>query len=181
MRFKHYIIIAAALVAAGLGTWAVTATASNTIGGATPIQTTITLANDSYMTFAPPPPGATPALTVQEADDAHYGHHVEIPDDVTVQIGLLTVPVGPDCGPECEKNNIVRDGYVYSTVDKLVYSFMYDYCPAGSDLPAVQCQQWMFIDANTGENVIQIGPAPSSSAVLPPNPSASSSGSAPAP
>jgi len=122
------------------------------------VKTTITLAPGIHETFAPPPADAVPAMTAQEAVDAYAGKHVRIPDYVTVQFGLYTLPVGPDCGPECEHNNVVRGNMVYSWLNKLVYGFSRRVCPAGSDRPEWQCTQWDFIDANTGEFVSGLSP-----------------------
>jgi hypothetical protein len=123
-------------------------------GGTLAVRTTIIL--DPYNrgeVLAPPPADAAPAMTAQEAVDASAGRHVSIPDYVTVQLGLFTLPVGPDCGPEYEHNNIVRGDMVYSWLNKLVYAFSRRVCPAGSDRPVWQCTQWDFIDANTGKYI----------------------------
>jgi len=126
------------------------------------VKTTITLATlqpGLHETFAPPPADAVPTMTAREALDNFERRYVPIPDDVTVQLGLFTLPVGPDCGPECEYHNIVRGDLVYSWLNKLVWGFSSRVCPAGSDRPAWQCTQWDFIDANTGEYVAGLSPA----------------------
>jgi hypothetical protein len=122
------------------------------------VSSTITVDPGIHETFAPPPPDAAPAMTAQEAVDAYEGKHISIPDYVTVQLGLLTLPVGPDCGPECEHNNIVQGNMVYSVLDKLVYGFSRRVCPAGADRPDWQCTQWDFIDANTGKYIAGLTP-----------------------
>ena len=122
------------------------------------VKTAITLDPGIHETFAPPPANAVPAMTPQEAVDAFEGKHVPIPDFVTVQLGLFTLPVGPDCGPECEHNNIVRGNMVYSWLNKLVWGFSRRVCPAESDRPKWQCTQWDFLDANTGEYVAGLLP-----------------------
>ena len=122
------------------------------------VKTTITLDPGIHETFAPPPADAFPAMTAQEASDAFEGKHIPIPDYVTVQLGLYTLPVGPDCGFECEHNNIVRGDMVYSWLDKLVWGFSWRVCPAGSDRPEWQCTSWDFLDANTGEYVAGLSP-----------------------
>ena len=122
------------------------------------VKTTITLDPGIHETFAPPPADALPAMTAQEASDAFEGKHIPIPDYVTVQLGLYTLPVGPDCGFECEHNNIVRGDMVYSWLNKLVWGFSRRVCPAGSDRPEWRCTEWDFIDANTGEYVAGLSP-----------------------
>jgi hypothetical protein len=124
------------------------------------VETTITLQPGIHETFAPPPAGAVPTMSAREALDVFERRYVPIPDFVTAQLGLFTLLVGPDCGPECEHNNIVRGDMVYSSLNKLVWGFSSRVCPAGSDRPAWQCTQWDFIDANTGEYVAGLAPAP---------------------
>jgi hypothetical protein len=132
------------------------------------VKTTITLDPGIHETFAPPPADTVPTMSAREALDAFERRHVPIPDDVTAQLGLFTLPVGPDCGPECEHGNIVRGDMVYSSLNKLVWGFSSRVCPAASDRPAWQCTQWDFIDANTGEYVAGLAPAPSGA--VPPRP-----------
>jgi len=99
-------------------------------------------------TFAPPPADAAPAMTAEQA--WAQMDNTSIPSDTTAQLGLLTVPVGPDCGVECEHGNIVRDGMVYSALNRLAYGYRWSVCRAGSTLPAIQCTSWIFLDASTG-------------------------------
>jgi hypothetical protein len=122
------------------------------------VKTTIMLDPGIHETFAPPPADAVPAMTAQEASDAFEGRHIPIPGFVTVQLGLFTLPVGPDCGFECEHGNIVRGDMVYSWLNKLVWGFSRRVCPAGSDRPAWQCTEWDFLDANTGQYVAGLAP-----------------------
>lgn len=122
------------------------------------VSSTITVDPGIHETFAPPPSDAAPAMTAQEAVDAYAGKHISIPGYVTVQLGLLTLPVGPDCGPECEHNNIVQGNMVYSVLNKLVYGISRRVCPAGSGRPDWQCTQWDFIDANTGKYIAGLSP-----------------------
>jgi hypothetical protein len=88
--------------------------------------------------------------------------NTSIAPGTTVQLGLLTVPVGPDCGAECENGNIVQNGMVYSTLNQLVYGYSWSNCPADSSLPASQCTEWIFLDANTGKMVNGLIPQGSS-------------------
>jgi hypothetical protein len=146
-------VIAACLVVAGGVVASLTASSSAVpIGGAAPVKSVIILdPNNRGEVFTPPPADAAPAMTAQEAVDAYAGKHIRIPDSVTVQLGLYTLPVGPDCGPECEHNNIVQGNMVYSVLNKLVYGLSRRVCPTGSNRPDWQCTQWDFIDANTGK------------------------------
>src|SRR5215469_11742055 len=120
-----------------------------------------------HETFAPPPATAMPTMSAREALDAFERRYVPIPDEVTAQLGLFTLPVGPDCGFECEHGNIVRGDMVYSSLNKLVWGFSSRVCPAGSDRPEWQCTQWDFIDANTGEYVAGLAPPPTGAVARP--------------
>jgi len=120
------------------------------------VKTTITVDPGIHETFAPPPADAAPAMTAAEAW-AGWERHAEIPAKTTaipantsVQLGLLTLPVGPDCGLECEHGNIVRGNMVYTALNQLAYGYSWSTCPAGSSLPAIQCTSWIFLDASTG-------------------------------
>ena len=120
------------------------------------VKATIIVEPGIHETFAPPPADAAPALTAAQAW-AGLERHAEIPAkttaipaSTTVQLGLLTLPVGPDCGPECEHGNIVRGGMVYSALNQLAYGYSWSTCPAGSSLPAIRCTEWIFLDAGTG-------------------------------
>jgi hypothetical protein len=145
-----------AVLVAGLATWAVIGAAPGKVGGAELVTSTITLAEPGQ-TFAPPPPGVSPALTAQQAIDAFEHKHVKIPSMVRVQLGLYTRWVGPNCGYECEHGNIVSHGKVYAYLNRLVYGFSRYECPPGSHRPVSRCTQWDFIDANTGKYIEGIG------------------------
>jgi hypothetical protein len=123
------------------------------------VKTTITLDPGIDETFAPPLADVVPTMSAREALDAFERRYVPVPGFVTAQLGLFTLPVGPDCGPECEHGNIVRGDMVYSSLNKLVWGFSSRVCPAGSDRPEWQCTQWDFIDANTGEYVAGLSPS----------------------
>jgi hypothetical protein len=169
MRLRKWIYVAAAaaIVAAGVSAWAVTATASSTPGTA-PVQKTIELADNPGEEFAPPPADAAPKLTAQQALDAYTGKsNFQVPDGVSVALGLFTLPIGPDCGPSCEKGDAVVNGIAYDKYQRLAYGFMRYLCPAGSTAPDWQCQQWLFLDANTGQDIGQLVPPPTGGAVGP--------------
>jgi hypothetical protein len=185
MRLRKYIITAAtaAALAAGGVTWAVTATAGNPID-ATPVQATITLTHDENPpTLAPPPADAAPKLTARQAVDAYTGKtDFQIPDGTTVQLGLLTVPVGDASvcdspGEDCSGYTIDQST-VYRVLGDLVYSFSESRCPEGTPQDPASCVQYTFLDANTGKWVVDIGPGgtPGSVASDSPTPSTSPQG-----
>ncbi|MGI9004923.1 MAG: hypothetical protein ACR2FU_01760 [Streptosporangiaceae bacterium] len=166
MRLRKWIYVtaSAAVVAAGVSAWSISATASNS-PGTTPVQKTIELADNPGETFAPPPADAAPKLTEQQALDAYTGSsNFQVPDGVAVALGLFTLPIGPDCGPSCENGNTVINGIAYTVYNQLAYGFSINRCPAGSDAPDWQCQQWLFLDANTGQDIGQLVPPPTGGA-----------------
>lgn len=182
MRLRKSIIAGAVVsaVAAGAIGWVVSAGASGN-SDAAPVASTITLVNSNPPeTFAPPPADAAPALTAQQAANAYLdtlGHSpVDIPSDVSVSLGSLTIPVGPDCGTECENGNTVSNGIAYSALNEVAYGYGVTTCPQGSSLPADQCTKWLFLDANTGKLIIEIGPAMSTMPDQSPSPSSSATG-----
>jgi hypothetical protein len=61
--------------------------------------------------FAPPPAGAVPAMTARQAwaRFSRGDRHTAIAAGTAVRLGLLTVPIGPYCGVECD-GHPVRDG-----------------------------------------------------------------------
>ena len=110
------------------------------------------------ITFAPPPSNAAPPLTAAQTF-ATWSPGTAIPSDVSVQLGLLTVVVGSDCGAECENGNIVQGGMVYSALNQLAYGFEWSTSCINLGLnapppPPGSCIQWNFIDANTGHQII---------------------------
>jgi len=186
MGFRKLAIVGAATVTvvAGVIGWALSAGASGN-SDAPPVASTITLVNSNPPeTFAPPHAAAAPALTAQQAANTYLGtlghSPVAIPSDVSVSLGSLTIPVGPDCGTECENGNTVSNGIAYSALDELAYGYAVTTCPQGSSLPADQCTKWLFLDANNGKLIIEIGPAmsttPDQSPSMSPSPSSSATG-----
>ncbi len=155
---RIYIIVGAlglAAVAASLSSCGRAGSNHATATRATPVSATITVDPSINETFAPPPADAAPAMTAEQAW-VKWENGVgptNIPSDITVQLGLLTVPVGPDCGAECENGNIAQNGMVYKALNQLAYGYSSSICPAGSSLPAIQCTSWTFLDANTGEMI----------------------------
>jgi hypothetical protein len=122
------------------------------------VSATITV--NSVVTFAPPPADAAPAMTAEQAwalwENNAGNTNTSIAPDTTVQLGLLSVLVGPDCGAECENGNIVQDGMVYSAANQLAYGYSWSTCSAGSNLPANQCTSRIFLDASTGKMIIWV-------------------------
>jgi hypothetical protein len=55
----------------------------------------------------------------------------DIPPVTTVQRGLLTVPIGPYCGRECD-GHPVRDAIAYTALDQLAYGCSWLAFPAGT-------------------------------------------------
>ncbi len=104
--------------------------------------------------FTPPSARAAPALTPQEA----WGKFMRrisntkpprIPANVSVQLGLLTLPIGPIGRHGTEK---------YAAHNELVYGYSWHSCPVSMNpnhpkLLANPCIEWNFIDANTGRQI----------------------------
>lgn len=126
---------------------------------ATPVSTvtsTITINSQIGMTFAPAPAGAAPALTADQAwaqeAAAEGSSGTTIPPGVTVQLGLLTLPVGP---ANAESSGLVTsNGTAYTALNQLAYGYSWHSCPMSTlpnaTLPPNPCIEWEFLDANTG-------------------------------
>jgi hypothetical protein len=116
---------------------------------ATPVTTTKTIMV-IHATWAPPPPGAAPAMTAQQAwvtwdRGVPMGHP-------TVELGLITQPVAPsECGPQCP----VRNGIPYRALNQLAYGYYWTSCNPGTTLPAASCWNWLFLDAETGYEITE--------------------------
>jgi hypothetical protein len=135
------VLLAAAGVVAGR---AVTHRADSLDAAAVTTARTISIIN---ATWAPPPPGAAPAMTAMRAW-LTWSHGM--PVRPTAQLGLFTQPFGPaDCGPECDGLR-VQNGIAYRALNQLAYGYIWRACvPPASD-PYVKCWSWLFLDANTG-------------------------------
>jgi len=137
------------------------------------VQKTIELANHAGHEFAAPPADAAPKLTVQQAVDTYTGQsNFQVPDGVSVALGLLTRPIGPDIGPSSQKGDAVINGIAYEFYERLAYGFMRDFRPPGSTLPDWKGQQWLFLDANTGQHLEGLSPPPDRSHSAPAGPTA---------
>ncbi len=130
---------------------------------ASAVRTTITLDPHYGATFAPPPANAAPALTAQQAwaqfiQQASGSSNTAIPSTVTAQLGLFTLPIGPDCGTTCS-NDPVQNGIAYTALNQLAYGYSSPggTCVRGNSvtvLPDVPCTDWVFVDANTGHMIV---------------------------
>ena len=85
----------------------------------------------------------------QSEHESGGGTVTAIPADVTVQLGLLTFPVGPYCGAECDGYK-VENGIAYHALNELAYGYSYSVCKPGLTMPARRCIRWTFLDASTG-------------------------------
>ena len=101
--------------------------------------------------FAPPPPGALPAITARQAWTrfTRGERSTAIARGTTVRLGLLTVPIGPYCGRECD-GHPVRDGTAYRALNRLVYGYSWLAFPHRH----LKNRNWIFLDANTGKMII---------------------------
>jgi len=103
--------------------------------------------------WAPPPPAAAPALTADQAwakFASGAGLGTAITADTTVQLGKLTEEVGPYCGKGCDMWTTVN-GISYRALNELAYGYYWSSCPNGTSMPTIACQNWLFVDANTGK------------------------------
>jgi hypothetical protein len=142
------VVAVAILVAAWVFTHRVSSVRS------TPVTTTITIPIINA-TWAPPPAGAAPAMTAEQAwlkwsHQGKWAHGGFV--GMTVQLGLITQSMGPRsrCGFVCDGLR-VRNGIAYRALNELAYGFYWANCPPGSNRPARQCWSWTFVNANTGK------------------------------
>src|SRR5215470_15988868 len=108
---RTYVIVGALALAAlaGLSGCGRAGSSHAVMNRATPVSATIAV--NSVVTFAPPPADAAPAMTAEQAwaqwENDGGSTNTSIPPDHAVQLGLMSVLVGPDCGAECENGNTV--------------------------------------------------------------------------
>jgi hypothetical protein len=176
---KRFTITALAVLIAGvLAVWGVSSHAHAGLQ-ATAVTTTITIPGTEE-TWAPPPASAAaPAMTAQQAwaKFMQGSSSTAIGPDVTVQLGLITQPIGPYCGPECDGHPVVN-GIAYTALNQLAYGYYWSSCPNSTSLPETECQNWFFLDANTGDLITGALPAPDDPRLLPVSPAPSSSSQA---
>ena len=106
--------------------------------------------NGTENVFAPPPPGAMPAMTAGQAWAASSVGQPdkEIGPGITVHLGLLTSPIGPYCGVECN-GWIVENGIAYRALHQLAYAYSWQAFPHRH----LNARNWIFVDANTGQMI----------------------------
>jgi hypothetical protein len=116
---------------------------------ATSVTTAITIPIINA-TWAPPAPGAAPAMTAEQAWQKRM--HMGAASSITAQLGLITQPMGSSsqCGYACD-GLPVQNGIAYRALDQLAYGYYWTACAPGANLPAAQCWNWLFLDANTGK------------------------------
>jgi hypothetical protein len=104
--------------------------------------------------LAPPPYGATPAKTARQAWPAFFAPNgaARKSPGASVQLGLLTSPVGPYCGVSCGMWAI-RDGIAYRALNELVYGYSWLAFPHRDS----HARDWWFVDANTGKMLFGVG------------------------
>jgi hypothetical protein len=69
---------------------------------------------------------------------------------MTVQLGTITEEVGPYCGAGCDMWTTVN-GISYRALNELAYGYYWSSCPNGTNRPVTACENWFFLDANTGK------------------------------
>jgi hypothetical protein len=73
-------------------------------------------------------------------------------------LGLLTLRIGPDIGTSCQKGDAAVNGIAYEVYQQPAYDSTRSFRQARSTLPDMKCQQWLFLDANTGQEIGAISP-----------------------
>src|SRR5215470_17405056 len=107
---------------------------------ASAVQTTITINPHVGETFAPPPAKASAPLTAQQAwaqfiqSSTTGSGGTAIPSTVTAQLGLLTLPIGPDCGATCS-GDPVQNGIAYRSLNQLAYGYRWPGGTCGGSSP----------------------------------------------
>jgi hypothetical protein len=143
---------AAALAVAGAVAGSVGITYAGTGLWATPVTATVTIPGTDEV-WAPPPANAAAAasLTADQARAKFSGAQGEtsVLAGTSVQLGLITEPVGPYCGVSCDMWQTV-DGISYRAYNKLAYGHYWSACLPDSKAE-LDCQHWIFLDAKTGE------------------------------
>jgi hypothetical protein len=120
------------------------------------VTSTITIDAQAGETFSPPSATAAtaaPALTAEQAwakyDQVDSSAGPTIPSNVSVQLGLLTLPIGPS-GP--------NNSMLYAAHNTPVYGYSAPSCPMSRNpkvttMPPNPCIKWVFLDANTGQAI----------------------------
>jgi hypothetical protein len=144
--------LAVAAAGTGIAVWAFSGEPRN-VGPASSPEPIATVTIDPRIgeTFAPAPPSAHPSISAQEAW-AQYAtlngsKKTTIPADVSVRLGLLTIPLG---GPS------PYPGEGYTARDELTWGYSHHSCPVvmgGFSPPPNPCIEWLFLDANSGHMI----------------------------
>jgi hypothetical protein len=149
------LVFTAALATATLGTSLLTIAcgtrAEGRISTVSVLNASITIDPFVRETFGPAPASARPALTARQAWAMYTKVNTSyktsaIPSNITVYLGLLTLPTGPNgSGP-------------YTAHNELAYGYSWHSCPVSRNprvkrLPANPCREWNFLDANTGRQI----------------------------
>lgn len=173
---RKYILPGAGLLALAATVIGVSAATASGSPAAAPVPATITIDAPGQV-FAPPPANAAPAMTFQAVQAANNLNPLAAAS--TVQLGLFSNPVGPDCA-DCTvgSGNSVHNGVIYSAYQELAYGVSTSLCPAGSAKPAYDCTEWEFYDAATGAFIAGMEPqfATYPNASPTPSPSATAAG-----
>lgn len=155
MRLRGPLVTVGALGFAVLavGVLAVWMSVSRARAGQAMAVTTAIRVNGTENVFAAPPSGAMPAMTAEQAWATFSTGESDkaIPPGTTVELGLLTSPIGPYCGVECD-GWIVQDGIAYRALHQLVYGYSWLAFPHRHLKP----RNWIFLDANTGQMIIGV-------------------------
>jgi hypothetical protein len=119
------------------------------------VTRSITIDRSAGILFAPPPAQASPAMSAEHAWEIYMERatgkkHSAIPSNVRVQLGLLTLPMGPTGPHGTEK---------YTAHNELVYGFSWHSCPISTSpvpvkLPPNPCIQWNLLNAYTARQVV---------------------------
>ncbi len=172
-RRNMVITSAVAVVLLAFGLFAAVSAGSGSVGIAT-VPATITINSQIGITFAPAAQDAAPNLTALQAFKRYervgeVKQVPSIPSNLTVKLGLLTVPVGPADAPGAG-NLTKRNGIAYTALNELAYGYSWHRCPSpviglpgSTDSPspaasngANPCVEWNFVDATTGKQIIEI-------------------------
>jgi hypothetical protein len=71
--------------------------------------------------------------------------------NTTAQLGLLTSPIGPDCGVSCSSWT-VQNGIAYRALNQLAYGYSWLAFPRRH----LKNRNWIFLDASTGKMIIGV-------------------------
>jgi hypothetical protein len=115
-------------------------------------------------TFAPAPAGPAPALTAaqawaQNARADNGNGNTAIPSGLSVQLGLVSLPVGPANSDDPDQAGLATsNGIAYSALNELAYGYSSPpgFCPMSRNpntpgRVGKSCIDWTFVDANTGQ------------------------------